>query len=92
MMSHTRPMHELLRPHFKDQRDLFAKQFQRMTITPYSYAEFEANRERLVEEINVGLTSDERELLLSMMRGTPRWDLFPIVGIEELPAIQGLVS
>lgn len=88
MMSHTRPMHELLRPHFKDQRDLFTNQFQGMTIFPYSYAEFEATRDRLVEVLNAGLLSHERELLLSLMRGTPRWELFPILGIEELPAIQ----
>jgi predicted nucleotidyltransferase component of viral defense system len=88
LLSHTRPMHELLQPKFQDQRGLFETQFTGMTIEPYSYAEFEAIRERLVDEIHSQLQDEERELLLSVKRGEPHWNLFPVAGLDRMPAVQ----
>jgi hypothetical protein len=88
LLCHTRPMHELLRPQFQDRRAMFNNQFAGMTLKPYSYEEFEATRERLVREIHLLLTDDDRELLLSLKRGEPDWNLFPVPGLQKLPAVQ----
>lgn len=88
LMSHTRPMHELLRPHLKDQSETFARQFQGMTIAPYSYRDFEATRERLIHEIHAKLQDSQRELLIGFKRGEPRWELFAVPGVEDLPAVR----
>lgn len=45
LLSHTRPMHELLRRQFRDQRNLFDSHFAGMTITQYRYEDFEMTRE-----------------------------------------------
>jgi predicted nucleotidyltransferase component of viral defense system len=92
LMGHTRPMNELLKPQFKDRQEAFARQFQGMTIAPYSYSDFEATRDRLVREVREGLQDSERELLLSLKRCDPKWDLFPVAGIQDLPAIQWKLS
>jgi len=41
MLSHARPMHELLSPHFLDQHSAFDHQFAGMTVAPFSYENFE---------------------------------------------------
>ncbi|HKL18189.1 MAG TPA: hypothetical protein VJ905_04445, partial [Halalkalibaculum sp.] len=43
---------------------------------------------QLVENINQGLTDQEKEFILSFKRKSPKWELFPISGIKDLPAIQ----
>lgn len=88
LLSHTRPMHELLGPLFQDQRSAFQTQFAGMAVAPYTYDDFEKTRERLVREILTSLTEDDRALLLSMKRGEPDWSLFPIEGLQKLPAVQ----
>ncbi len=34
------------------------------------------------------MTDDDRQLLLSVKRGEPDWNLFPVEGLERLPAVQ----
>jgi len=31
---------------------------------------------------------DEKDFLISVKQGVPRWDLMPITGLDKLPAIQ----
>lgn len=88
LLSHSRPLHELLRPQLQDQRILFETQFAGMTAIPYSYGDFEATRERLVREIHATLKDDDRALLLSVKSGQPDWSLFPIASLENMPAVQ----
>jgi predicted nucleotidyltransferase component of viral defense system len=88
LLSHGRPMHELLRPKLQEQRVAFETQFSGMSIKPYSYEQFEATRERLVREIHARLTGEDRALLLSVKRGEPDWSLFPIEALRDMPAVQ----
>jgi predicted nucleotidyltransferase component of viral defense system len=88
LLSHSRPMHELLRPQFQDRRALFETQFAGMTVIPFAYEDFEAVRERLVGEIHAAFQDDDRALLLSAKSGQPDWNLFPIAGLENMPAVQ----
>lgn len=88
LLSHGRPMHELLRPQFQDKRELFDKQFTGMTVVPFSYEQFEAARERLVKTIHALMLDDDREFLLSFKRGEPDWSLFPLDALQNMPAVQ----
>src|SRR5258706_5193395 len=65
MLSHARPMHELLSPHFLDQHSAFEHQFAGMTATPFSYETSEAVRQQLLAEVHKSLTDDDRKFLLS---------------------------
>lgn len=88
MLSHARPIHELLSPHFLDQHSAFDNQFSGMTATPFSYETFEEVRAQLVAEVSKSLTDDDREFLLSYNGGEPLWNLIPIENLKQLPAVQ----
>lgn len=87
LLSHARPMHELLSPHLLDQRETFDNQFAGMTAVPFSYETFEQVRSRLIDDIKQILTAQDHEFLISFMKGEPKWDLFPLP-IQHLPAIK----
>ena len=88
LASHDRPMSELLNPNRQNMQQIFADQFEGMTLDPVPLAALEIARERLIEKINRDLTNAEREFLLSMKQLAPRWDLLGIPGLERLPGLQ----
>ena len=88
LASHNRPMSELLDPIRKDFRTAYENELTGMVRTPATYDDLAAARETLIEALRKGLTSDEREFLLSMKAAKPRWELMELPGIESLPAIQ----
>jgi predicted nucleotidyltransferase component of viral defense system len=85
LASHDRPMSELLNPNRKDLKQVFANQFEGMTLDPVPLTVLEYAREQLIERINTDLTSAEREFLLSMKRLEPKWELLGMPGVERLP-------
>ncbi len=88
LASHDRPMSELLDPRKKDSRKLHEQQFAGMAAEEVEYDELVAIRERLIETIQTTMTENERRFLLSIKQGNPTWDLIPVAGIDQLPAIQ----
>lgn len=88
VLSHFRPIHEMIRPNFQDQEKVFETQFPGMAFTPFSYADFEATRERLVQEINKGWSDNNRAFLLGFKQGKPDWSLFPLENLSRMPAVQ----
>ena len=88
LASHDRPMHELLDPNPKNVRRIFENEFAGMTIDEVTYDELIAARETLVGTLTKTLTAGEKEFLLSLKAGNPKWDLIEIEGIEKLPAVQ----
>ena len=87
LLSSPRPIHEMIRPNFLDQRRVFETQFAGMSETPFSYEDFETTRERLVTEINAGFTDADRAFLLNFKNAEPDWSLFPHEKIKALPAV-----
>ena len=88
LVSHSRPMHEIINPHLLDQKDMFRQHFSGMTLTPFSYEDYQATRALLVTEIQDHLTADDRSFLLSFKNGDPNWDLLPIKTLHLMPAVQ----
>ena len=88
LISHMRTMHEVLQPNRLNQRTAFEKQFAGMSAIPFTYEDFEATRERLIQEVNSRLTENDRKFLLSFKSGDPQWNLFPISKLNEMPAVQ----
>jgi predicted nucleotidyltransferase component of viral defense system len=87
-VSHMRTMQEILQPHLLDQRSAFEIQFKGMSDITFTYEEFESIRKRLLETINSSLTETDRTFLLSFKRGNPDWDLYPVTGLKDMPAVQ----
>jgi len=64
LVSHMRTMNEVLEPHLLDQRSAFEKQFQGMTDTAFTYEDFEATRENLINIVDSSLSEKDRSLSL----------------------------
>jgi predicted nucleotidyltransferase component of viral defense system len=88
LLSHSRPIHELLSPHRLDQSQVFQEQFSGMTTVPFSYADYEETRTRMIDEISAGITTDEKRFLLSFAKGDPDWSLQELDRLQHMPAIQ----
>ena len=88
LISHNRPISELLSPNFKDMKPVFEKEFAGMASFEVKYEKLLSVRKTLVEEINKRITDDERAFLLSFKEREPRWDLLGIEGAQNMPAVK----
>ncbi|OPY60803.1 MAG: hypothetical protein A4E57_04356 [Syntrophorhabdaceae bacterium PtaU1.Bin034] len=88
LVSHDRPMAELLNPNFVDLEKTFNADFEGMTVLKVSREELEDTRDNLVRTIKEGLTDRERQFILSIKKGDPDWTLIGLEGVDRLPAIQ----
>ena len=88
LISHDRPMHELLAPNLLDQRGALAKQFDGMTRIPFTYDDYAATRQQLIDDLTGQLTDDDKTFLIGFKSGKPDWSLAPVSGVESLPAVQ----
>ena len=88
IISHPRPIAELLEPNFKDISGIYEGEFRNMADQDISQADLEATREQLVRLINSSLTPQQREFLLSFKNRTPDWPLLGLSGIDQLPAVR----
>lgn len=85
---HNRPIHEVLFPRFKDIEQEFQSSFLGMTATPVELNNLLAARERVARELQSGLTTPERDFLVSLAHAEPNWLLLDISHLESLPAIR----
>lgn len=88
LVSHGRPIAELLTPVRRDQRATFETQFRGMARIPFTYADHEASFDRLLAAIHTVLTADDRAFLQSFEAGEPDWDRFPLRRLSEMPGPQ----
>ena len=88
LVSHDRPMAELLDPNFADLKTAFTADFEGMTLVKVSPEELEEARARLVKALRESMTDKERRFILSVKKGDPDWELIELEGIDRLPAVQ----
>jgi hypothetical protein len=88
LLSHDRPMSEVLAPTRKDISDEFLRGFEGMTEQPVSRDELVAAREALIAEIVGKMPDAHRRFLISFERGEPDWALLGVPGAAELPAVK----
>lgn len=88
LASHDRPINELIDPTRKDIRHVYEREFAGLTSVPIRYEDLIAAREKFIGILKRDLTEHERNFLLSLKEGQPKWSLMEIEGIDRLPAIQ----
>lgn len=88
LISHDRPMSEVLAPTRRDLNDEYVRGFQGMTDQPVTIEELETARETLIREVVGNMPGAHREFLISFEEGTPNWALLGITGMAELPAVR----
>jgi predicted nucleotidyltransferase component of viral defense system len=88
ILSHPRPVSELLFPNFKDVAGIYRSEFQGMTRQHVSLDDLVAARLELVQRLQAGLTASDKHFLLAFKRGDPDWNRSGFPGIEDLPALR----
>jgi hypothetical protein len=84
----NRPMSEILAPRETDFSEVFERQFRGMARREVTCAELVQARGKIIAAVRGALTAPEKQFLISIKSGTPRWDLMEIPEIEHLPAIR----
>ena len=88
LLSHYKPIHELINPILKNQKSAFDTQFAGMSTIEFGYNDYGNTRHQLIKLINQSLTEDDKKLICSFEKGNPDWELFPYEIIKDLPAVQ----
>jgi len=88
LISHPRPMIELLNPGLNEMRDVYENEFKGMSIEEVDYDELVATRDRLVVLLLKSLKPQEKEFIVSVKSGKPEWGLLELEGIDKLPAVR----
>jgi predicted nucleotidyltransferase component of viral defense system len=89
LISHQRPMAELLQPNFKDIEETYENEFVLMTTQHITLEELVETRRRLLKKIYATITEDEKRFLLSFKSLKPQWHL---LGLNNVEAISKLPS
>lgn len=88
LISHSRPMNELLNPNTVDLKDIYTKEFQGMTTETVELEELMGVQKELPEMMLKSLKDEQKEFLISFKRGEPKWDLVPLPHLKELPGVR----
>ncbi|MGE0255051.1 MAG: nucleotidyl transferase AbiEii/AbiGii toxin family protein [Alphaproteobacteria bacterium] len=88
LLSHDRPMHEVIGPTRKNISREHELGFAGMTDTPVPLEELIAAREAIIRGIVGEMPDDHRRFLLSFERGEPEWDLLGLDHVPGLPAVR----
>lgn len=88
LISHNRPMVEVLQPNRLPLETAFASEFVGMSRVSVTCEELVAVRERLIDLLRQSLSIDEKRFLLSVKELEPDWTLLGLTGVEELPAVR----
>lgn len=87
ILSHNRPMAEILAPTRKDLKQEFDRGFVGMTQEPVELADLEEAREAIIATVVGAMPEDHRRFLLGFKRGEPDWSLLGLPTVRTLPAI-----
>ena len=88
LLSHGRPMAEVLNSPQKDIAQEFTRGFVGMTADPVDLNELMKARDELVAQIVGNMPEDHRAFLLSFEKGEPEWGLLSVDLVPDLPAVR----
>lgn len=88
VISHDRPMAELLAPTRRDISEEYTRGFEGMVEEPVSLEDLVNAREHLIREVIGNMPLSHRQFLVSVKRGEPDWTLLDLPNVKELPAVR----
>jgi hypothetical protein len=88
LVSHNRPMSEILEPKRLDIAPEFERGFEGMTENPVTLNDLLQARGDLIGIIVGKMPEEHRRFLISIKRGEPDWALLDLPGVEDLPAVR----
>jgi predicted nucleotidyltransferase component of viral defense system len=88
VLSHDRPIAEILAPTRKPLEEEFQRGFEGMTAEPVALEELVAAREAMIARLVREMPEAHRLFLLGFKRGGPDWSLSGVPAAEGLPALK----
>lgn len=88
LISHNRPINELLNPNFKDISREYREEFVDMAKNEVSLEELLANRVKLVNQIGLSLAENDKKFLISFVSNDPDWTLVRDSKIRDYPSVK----
>jgi predicted nucleotidyltransferase component of viral defense system len=88
LLSHDRPMDEILAPQLLDVSAEYKRGFEGMTHDSVTLADLLKARQDLIADIVGGMSEQHRRFLISVKRGEPDWALLDLPGAKDLPAVR----
>ncbi|HEY4087164.1 MAG TPA: nucleotidyl transferase AbiEii/AbiGii toxin family protein [Bryobacteraceae bacterium] len=88
LLSHNRPIAEVLVPVRQNIAREFERGFEGMTEQPVKLDDLIQTREDLIRELVGKMPDEHRKFLATFKRGEPEWNLLGIPHAQKLPAVQ----
>ena len=88
LLSHNRPMAEVLAPQRLDISAEYRRGFEGMVDQPVSLDDLLKAREDLIKEIVGKMPEQHKKFLVSVKKGEPDWTLLDLPGAKDLPAVR----
>lgn len=88
LISHDRPMVEVLNPGLQDISQLFDNEFAGMSSEDVKLEDLISVRSDLISKIKTSLTDEQKKFIISFKKREPQWQLSGIEGIEKYPSVQ----
>ena len=88
VISHPRPIAEILAPTRRALAEEYARGFEGMTNELVALEELEAAREALIDVMIGQMPNEHRRFLISFKRGDPDWALLGLPAAAALPAVR----
>jgi len=88
LLSHNRPISEVLNPRWKNITAPFQNEFRGMTFDDVTQDELSEVPQQMLAALKAHFTQQDYDFLMSFKRGEPEWSLAPEVQIQHLPAVR----
>lgn len=88
LISHPRPISEILNPTLKELQPVYDGEFVAMTPQPVALESLIETRENMIQLLNNSMTEAEKLFLISFKNKEPNWSLLGLDGVNELPAVR----
>ena len=88
LISHPRPISEILNPRIKPLSAVYESEFKGMTFVKTSLYELEESLIGLIKLVNQSLSDDEKQFLLFFQKNQTNWSLLGLDQVEELSAVK----
>lgn len=92
LISHPRPMAEILSPNKLDIAEIFSREFEGMTSEPVSLETLYQARDILINQLHAMLTDKDKAFLLSFKQRQPDWSMFALPHAQDLPAVKWKIN
>lgn len=88
LLSHKRPISEIMNPRWKDITPVFHQEFKGMTIEPVTLEELTKIPEKMLNALKNNFSQQDYDFLISFKSGSPDWSIAFNEQIQHLPAVQ----